>query len=803
MIAIGPLRNAALLAKQAASVDALSGGPPHAGPRRRRAARRLRDRRRRPPRPRPAPVRAARGAARRRRPRRPARPAAARRRQRSAPPSRAWRATPTATRTTAARRARSPARRPSARAAWSDLGRPGRPLLWGQGYFALGDEDAGAAYLRDYYAFTGPFAEKIAAGNLTSAARDPRLRARLRGGRLRRADPLPHRRRPRSARPARRGAGVRVSDHRRRPGRPLPGDPAEEGRPHPRRRRHRAQRARRHVRLGRRVLRGDARRAARRRPREPPADHRHVRALARDRHPLPRAACCARAATPSRPSRASCSCTSSSARARELGVELRFDTEVTDLAEPDADLVVGADGVNSLVRRTYAADFGERVAPQGCKYVWFGTDLVLDAFTFIFKETEAGLVQVHAYPFDEHTSTWIVECPEHTWRAAGLRRDGRGRVAAGLRGAVRRGAAGPPPDDQPLAVDELPARPQRELAPRQRRAARRRRPHRALLDRLGHEARDGGRDRARAGVPAPPARPRARARRLRARAPARRRALPAGRRRERRLLLARGALRAHGPDAVRVQPAHAQRPRHPREPRAARPAVRPRARRVVPRRRRRARSRRRRCSRRGAACATASCARPPSPSACPSSRAPAPGLVLAGPVAATPDGRISPDTPTLHDDESPPRGAASWTRCTRAARTRACCSPTPGAAARPARAPAAPTCRCARAAGRWSRPRRSPTRRACRRRARWTPTTMARVSRRLRRGGRAAPPAPGSTCSSSTWATATCSRRSSRPSRTGATTSTAATSTAACASRCRCSTRCARRGRRIACSRCG
>ena len=198
-------------------------------------------------------------------------------------------------------------------------------------------------------------------------------------------------------------------------------------------------------------------------------------------------------------------------RARELGAELRFDTEVTDVAEPDADLVVGADGVNSLVRRTYAADFGERVAPQGCKYVWFGTDLVLDAFTFIFKATEAGLVQVHAYPFDEHTSTWIVECPEHTWRAAGLRRDGRGRVAAGLRGAVRRGAAGPPSHEQPLAVDELPARSQRELAPRQCRAARRRRPHRALLDRLGYEARDGGRDRAVAGVPAPPARPRARA----------------------------------------------------------------------------------------------------------------------------------------------------------------------------------------------------------------------------------------------------------------------------------------------------
>ena len=56
-----------------------------------------------------------------------------------------------------------------ARAAWSDFGRPGDPKLWGQAYFALGGtESAGEAYLLDYYAFTGPFAAKIAAGNLTS-----------------------------------------------------------------------------------------------------------------------------------------------------------------------------------------------------------------------------------------------------------------------------------------------------------------------------------------------------------------------------------------------------------------------------------------------------------------------------------------------------------------------------------------------------------------------------------------------------------------------------------------------------------
>jgi alkanesulfonate monooxygenase SsuD/methylene tetrahydromethanopterin reductase-like flavin-dependent oxidoreductase (luciferase family) len=58
-----------------------------------------------------------------------------------------------------------------ARAAWADAGRPGKPRLWGQGYFALGDEAtlaAGVAYLRDYYAFTGPYAERIVAELLTT-----------------------------------------------------------------------------------------------------------------------------------------------------------------------------------------------------------------------------------------------------------------------------------------------------------------------------------------------------------------------------------------------------------------------------------------------------------------------------------------------------------------------------------------------------------------------------------------------------------------------------------------------------------
>jgi anthraniloyl-CoA monooxygenase len=107
-------------------------------------------------------------------------------------------------------------------------------------------------------------------------------------------------------------------------------------------------------------------------------------------------------------------------RAHDLGVKLEFGVELEDPETVSGDLVVAADGVNSGFRRRYAERFGATAEPQGCKYVWFGTDLVLDAFRFIFAETEYGLFQVHSYPFDEYTSTFIVECAEPVWRRAGL-----------------------------------------------------------------------------------------------------------------------------------------------------------------------------------------------------------------------------------------------------------------------------------------------------------------------------------------------------------------------------------------------
>ncbi len=108
-------------------------------------------------------------------------------------------------------------------------------------------------------------------------------------------------------------------------------------------------------------------------------------------------------------------------RCLELGVELRFGQEVSDLAQlPPSDLLIAADGINSIARKAYSQHFKPSISPGKAKYIWLGAEKVLDAFTFIFCENEHGLFQVHAYPFSGTTSTFIVECGEASWLNAGL-----------------------------------------------------------------------------------------------------------------------------------------------------------------------------------------------------------------------------------------------------------------------------------------------------------------------------------------------------------------------------------------------
>jgi anthraniloyl-CoA monooxygenase len=108
-------------------------------------------------------------------------------------------------------------------------------------------------------------------------------------------------------------------------------------------------------------------------------------------------------------------------RCEQLGVALHFQSEVDDLDMlQQADLLIAADGVNSKLRARYAETFQPSVIPGEARYIWFGTDKLFDAFTFIFRENEHGLFQVHAYPFNGTTATFIVECAEETWQRAGL-----------------------------------------------------------------------------------------------------------------------------------------------------------------------------------------------------------------------------------------------------------------------------------------------------------------------------------------------------------------------------------------------
>src|SRR5262245_9863630 len=110
-------------------------------------------------------------------------------------------------------------------------------------------------------------------------------------------------------------------------------------------------------------------------------------------------------------------------RCRDLGVEIRFHTAVADVAEPgDCDLLLGADGANSLVRRTWADFFQPSVDVRLNRYIWLGTHQLFHGLVMIFREADAGLFIAHAYKFDPTTSTFIVECSPDTWARAGLSR---------------------------------------------------------------------------------------------------------------------------------------------------------------------------------------------------------------------------------------------------------------------------------------------------------------------------------------------------------------------------------------------
>jgi anthraniloyl-CoA monooxygenase len=108
-------------------------------------------------------------------------------------------------------------------------------------------------------------------------------------------------------------------------------------------------------------------------------------------------------------------------RCAQLGVKLEFQVEAGDLAPyHDADLILAADGVNSVVRARHAEHFRPHVDWRPNRFVWLGTTFPFRAFTFLFKPDRHGLWRVHAYRYDDRLSTFILETTEETWRRAGL-----------------------------------------------------------------------------------------------------------------------------------------------------------------------------------------------------------------------------------------------------------------------------------------------------------------------------------------------------------------------------------------------
>ena len=141
--------------------------------------------------------------------------------------------------------------------------------------------------------------------------------------------------------------------------------------------------------------------------------------------------------------------------------------------------------------------FRPTIEPGKARFIWLGTTRRFEAFTFLIRDTEHGLFQVHAYPFDQATSTFIVETDPDTWQRAGLdTRERRGQRR------LPRGRCSPRSSQGHRLMTNKSAWINFRTISCERwshgndRAHRRRRPHGPLLDRLGHQAGDGGLDRA-------------------------------------------------------------------------------------------------------------------------------------------------------------------------------------------------------------------------------------------------------------------------------------------------------------------
>ena len=188
-------------------------------------------------------------------------------------------------------------------------------------------------------------------------------------------------------------------------------------------------------------------------------------------------------------------------RAREAGVDLRFGVQLASLDELGAqDLIVAADGVNSLVRRTFEREFGLTSGACGSKFAWYGTTKPFDTLTQTFVANELGTFNAHHYRYAPDMSTFIVECDPATWVRAGLDKVDEQESRRICEQVFEEALGGHALVSNRSIWRSFPWVCERALVLPQLRADRRRAAHRALLDRLRHAAGAGGRAGARQGA---------------------------------------------------------------------------------------------------------------------------------------------------------------------------------------------------------------------------------------------------------------------------------------------------------------
>jgi 2-polyprenyl-6-methoxyphenol hydroxylase-like FAD-dependent oxidoreductase len=108
-------------------------------------------------------------------------------------------------------------------------------------------------------------------------------------------------------------------------------------------------------------------------------------------------------------------------RAHAAGVIARYETVVRSVDQlAGYDLIIAADGLNSLVRRSLEKEFGASVTTSTNKFAWYGTTKTFATLSQTFVETEFGCFNAHHYRYSPSMSTFLVECDAATWHAYGF-----------------------------------------------------------------------------------------------------------------------------------------------------------------------------------------------------------------------------------------------------------------------------------------------------------------------------------------------------------------------------------------------